>query len=330
MKIFCLIMILSVLSVLSFTSCGIKDGGASSGTEQGFSGQEEAYTESCTVNAEETALLIENEAETLPETTAETPTLPPETEAAPPKPRGYRAPEGWYPLRYETGTVTGGGYRLTDGVMGLKVVEVQKALDEYPSGYYRQATVDRVFFFQSQNGIEATGSVDLETWLALGLYEKDWFNLGTYVTPVAITESSGREEIIEVFLNTARSYIDTPYIVGASGKPGQGVDCSGLVLQCMYAVGVYPDGIDPVQHSTIEEYNSRLMWADPKLKEVSYGELMPGDLVFYTRPWSSSVCHVAVYIGNARCIEALYAYVEELPLHKSGYSIKGYKRVISE
>ena len=74
------------------------------------------------------------------------------------------------------------------------------------------------------------------------------------------------------------------------------------------------------------------MWADPKFKEVKYKDLQEGDLVFYGRPWSNRVCHVAIYLGGNECIEALNGDVEMLPLGKEddGYTIIGYKRVIAD
>ena len=280
---------------------------------------------------EETDLISpETEDETIAETMAETAE---ETRANPMPPLGYTAPEGWYAPEFETRTVEGGNYTLSYDVMGLKVTAVKRALKVSQTGYYRQREVDMIAFFQSEHGIEASGEVDLATWLELGLDENDWHTLGTYVTPVAIKREDTREKITQAFIDCAKSYIDvkTPFIVGASGKPGQGVDCSGLVLQCMYAIGIYPDGLDPVQHSTIEEYNSRLMWADPKLKQIDRGDILPGDLVFYTRPGSSSVCHVAICVNDEECIEALTQYVEVLPIDKDGYgyAIKGFKRIIA-
>ncbi len=251
-------------------------------------------------------------------------------------PLGYTAPEGWYSPMFETQTVKGGDYNLEYDVMGLKVYYVQKALgmNERIKGYYRDTTIDKVAFFQSKNDIEATGSVNLETWIALGFSEYDWHNLGTYVTPVKIKRESTVDYMRQVMVDTAKEYIkiETPYVVGASGKPGEGVDCSGLVLQCMYACGIYPDGINPVQHSLEEEYNSRLMWADPKLKEIKRGDLNIGDLVFYCRPSTGVVCHVAVYIGDGDCIEALSGIVEILPVDKDdyGYAIKGFKTIFAE
>ncbi|MBE6718504.1 MAG: hypothetical protein E7574_04550 [Ruminococcaceae bacterium] len=248
---------------------------------------------------------------------------------------GYVAPEGWYQPVYESSTMDGGDYNLSLGVMGLKVYYVQKALKLSFStmGYYYEPTRWAVYVHQARRGMIPTGVVDIKTWVSLGLSREDWKTLGTYIAPVRIEECSTRDRIIEVFLDTAKEYLGTPYVVGASGKPGQGVDCSGLVLECLYSIGINPDGLDPVQHSTLSEYNSRLMWADPKFKEVSREELLPGDLVFYRRPWGSSVCHVAIYLGDDKCIEALHGVVSIEGLDKENswdrFTIKGFKRVIA-
>ena len=248
---------------------------------------------------------------------------------------GYIAPEGWYQPVYESSTMDGGDYNLDIGVMGLKVYYVQKHfnLSFNIMGYYREPTRWSVYEYQTRNGLKPTGVVDLKTWLSLGFSEKDWYELGTYIAPVRIDKTSQRDSIINVFLDTATSYLGTPYVVGASGKPGEGVDCSGLVLQCLYSIGVNPDGLDPVQHSTISEYNSRLMWADHKFKEVSRDELLPGDLIFYHRPWGNSVCHVAIYLGDNKCIEALHSVVEIADMDKEKswdcFVITGFKRVIA-
>ena len=247
---------------------------------------------------------------------------------------GYVAPEGWYSPVYKTGTIIGGDYELTEGVMGLKVYEIQKLFGMKPSiwGYYRSDTIAKVKQFQKNNGLSVTGNVDLETWKTMGFSEESWTSLGSYASPVRIKRTDDRQTMIEQFIECAMEYLDTPYVVGAAGKAGEGVDCSGLVLQCLYAIGIYPDGLDPVQHSTLEEYNSRLMWADEKFKEIEYDELQPGDLVFYGRPWSNRVCHVAIYLGESECVEALSGVVEVLPLHKEddNYTLFGFKRVLAD
>ncbi len=248
-------------------------------------------------------------------------------------PLGYIAPDGWYSPDFTTHKVVeNGGYDLKYNVMGLKVYRVQKALGmrQRRWGYYRFDTVKRVTQFQKENGIEPTGEVDLNTWLKMGLCEKEWYDIGTYVAPLKIRRDFTAQQIIDSFIAEADSYVGTDFVVGASGKQGEGVDCSGLVLQCLYSIGIYPDGLDPVQHSTIEEYNSRLMWEDPKFKTVNRSELKRGDLVFYGKVPGGRVCHVAIYIGYNECIEALNFRVEHLLLNKDNdeFFIVGCKRVI--
>ncbi len=319
------ILIIAVLAGIMLVSCQEKNKESSLdegiGTESSF--KSETFEPQKQPDESKTDEMPETQIQETEETVAETEEI-----------IGYIAPEGWYAPRYETGSIGGGDYNLTLGVMGLKVYNIEKYFGMRPStwGYYTQYLSNQVAYYQSQNGLDYTGIVNIDTWLKMGFSETDWYNLGTYISPVQIKKSSEREEIVDVFINRSKDYLGTPYVVGASGKPGDGVDCSGLVLQCMYAIGVYPDGIDPVQHSTIEEYNSRLMWADSKLKEVQTDELIPGDLVFYRRPWSNTVCHVAVYIGENECIEALYSEVEVLPLYKDGqgFAIMGCKRVIAD
>lgn len=320
--------IISVLLVCSVIFCGCGKADSKGNNEPNKD----------TAKNEETTTNQQPDKDTESETEETLDTQPPETEEVviipepEPTPLGYVAPEGWYTPVYTTGKVDGGEYNLTYGVMGLKVYMVQKRLNLLPAswGYYWSYTINSVKRFQSQNGMEVTGVVDLNTWLKMGFTESDWYEAGAYVAPVRPSREFSSEKIIDEFLKQAEEYLGTTYVVGASGKPGEGVDCSGLVLQCLYSIGIYPDGLDPVQHSTIEEFNSRLMWADPKFKEVKQSELKKGDLVFYSAARGGTVCHIAIYMGDGKCIEALYKKVEILPLVKdnSGYYIVGCKRVI--
>ncbi len=247
----------------------------------------------------------------------------------------YVAPSDMYQPVYETKVVSGGDYILKRGVVGLKVEAVQKALGIKVRHYgrYTEETKNLVTQFQTKNGLSATGTVDLDTWIALGLSYEDWMYKGTYVHPIVIDESFTREQILNEFISVGRSYIGTEFVTGASGKPGEGADCSGFVLQCLYAIGIYPDGLDPVQHSVEGEYNCIEMFNDKKFRKVSYSELQPGDLVFYRRTTGDniySVNHVAIYSGNGKCLEAWIDRVDEYGIDKLylGYEIIGYRRVI--
>ena len=62
----------------------------------------------------------------------------------------------------------------------------------------------------------------------------------TYVTPVKTKLTATRSDLIEQMIKTAESYLGTEYVVGAAGVPGSGIDCSGLVMQAMYSIGIDP------------------------------------------------------------------------------------------
>ena len=59
-----------------------------------------------------------------------------------------------------------------------------------------------------------------------------------YVTPSRITLESTRDECIEAFIGRAYEYMGTPYVWDYALAPGVGVDCAGLVMQCLYATGM--------------------------------------------------------------------------------------------
>ena len=80
-----------------------------------------------------------------------------------------------------------------------------------------------------------------------------------------VNEESTRSDHIEAMIDTAYSYLGTPYVIGASGPVGTGVDCSGLVMQGLYAAGMDISPINPVRHAQPGyEYESRNMWASSR------------------------------------------------------------------
>lgn len=89
----------------------------------------------------------------------------------------------------------------------------------------------------------------------------------------------------------ARRYLGTPYRWGGDG-PG-GFDCSGFIVYLLSRLG-YPI---PDRARTASQLFARVG------RSVSYGELRPGDLVFFTtyRPGAS---HVGIYLGGGKFIHA--------------------------
>lgn len=88
---------------------------------------------------------------------------------------------------------------------------------------------------------------------------------------------------------TARSFIGIPYHWGSS-HPGDGLDCSGLVLAVYRLNGL------SVPRTSREQYSQ----GTPVLKN----RLAKGDLVFFTTSGTRRISHVGVYIGNNRFIHA--------------------------
>lgn len=240
--------------------------------------------------------------------------------------RVYENPKGYIQLKEQI-TVTGGGKDLVRGTMGLRVAKVQRRLG---MGHVWEivgpTTISRVMAFQRSNGLKATGVVNLATWKKLGFSESSWYTLDTYVTPVKTKLTDTREDLIEKMISTAKSYLGTEYVVGAAGVPGSGIDCSGLVMQAMYSVGIDPSPVSVTRHTQPGyEYESRNLWNLSTLKTVSKPKR--GDLVFYKNS-SGTIIHVAIYLGNDRVIESWPEKVVEWPLiHSERPLIKGYKRI---
>ena len=153
------------------------------------------------------------------------------------------------------------------------------------------------------------------------------FPAGYYCSPQLADAANTPEERIEAMISTAYTYMGTTYRACYAGAPGTLVDCSGLVMQCMYAAGYDPAPISPMRHSNpAYEYESRNMWNLP-LRHVSYAERKRGDLILYYNGYGT-IIHVAIYLGNDRVIEAWPPMVVEWPIVNSQRSsIYGVVRV---
>ncbi len=227
--------------------------------------------------------------------------------------RLYQNPAQYYQISNDTPNIGTADYNLSIGHMGLKVAKVIERLGVNGGRYkgmvtacrYTYAVQSAVQSFQRAKGLPQTGVVDLETWLAMGFSQDDWYYMGAYVSPNQITPLSGRSDCIEAMIARAYEYLGTPYVVGASGAPGTGVDCSGLVMQALYAAGMDVSPINPIRHSQPGyEYESASMWASSQFMKVPYSQRQRGDLIFYQNASTGAVIHVAIYLGNNQVIES--------------------------
>ena len=225
------------------------------------------------------------------------------------KNRKYQNPSQYYQIQESQIQLSGGGYNLNIGYEGIKTAWVIRALNlgngvGMGGAEYTRRVYNAVKNFQNRHGLSVTGVTDLATWKAMGYSESDWYSLGAYVSPMKVDIYSSRNDCIEAMISIAYDYLGDDYMIGASGAPGLGIDCSGLVMQALYAAGIDMSPINPVRHASPGyEYESANIWRSSKLKHVSYSERKRGDIIIYCNS-SGVVIHSAIYLGNNKVIEA--------------------------
>lgn len=127
---------------------------------------------------------------------------------------------------------------------------------------------------------------------------------GYYVHPMITGNLNSSNERIEAMIQCAYEYMRTRYLICHSTAPGGAVDCSGLVMQCLYAAGFDPSPATPEHHARREnEWDSRtLYYSTPGIRKVSSSDIRRGDLVWYAS--RGTIIHVAIALGNGRVIDA--------------------------
>ena len=246
------------------------------------------------------------------------------------KVKGYQNPKGYHQIHYTQIKPYGHvGYNLYRGYEGIKTWKVMHRMGTwYGKNYYNQATYNAVKNFQRRHGLKATGNVNLKTWQKMGFSKKSWYGIDSYVAPLKAKAWQGRKAHIEAMINQAYKYMGKPWLAGCSSSPAYGVDCSGLVMQGLYAGGISPVPTSSIGHAHPgNEWNSRNLWADKHLKRVAYSQKRRGDLVFYYQPGTHAIWHVAIYLGNNRVIESWPPRVMVAPITNSQRNvIAGIKR----
>ena len=191
----------------------------------------------------------------------------------------------WYYLE-SSGAMHTGWLQLSDGKYYLK-----------PSGAMQTgwAYLDGKYYYFGYSGLMTEERTTPKKLLT--------FPDGFYCSPLLADAANTPEERIEAMISTAYTYLGTTYRACTAGAPGTSADCSGLVMQCMYAAGYDPAPISPMRHALpAYEYESRNMWKLP-LRHVPLSERKRGDLIFYDNGYGT-IIHVAIYLGNDQVIEA--------------------------
>lgn len=96
----------------------------------------------------------------------------------------------------------------------------------------------------------------------------------------------------------AQKFIGRPYVWAGdgSGKCGGGFDCSGLVLECLTACGLY-DGNDTTAQGLYKALCSNGWMEVPRRLETD------GDVLFFGKD-TAHITHVAIAIGGGLMVEA--------------------------
>lgn len=97
----------------------------------------------------------------------------------------------------------------------------------------------------------------------------------------------------------ALKFVGRPYIWGGdgSGKCAGGFDCSGLVLECLWAFGILPNG-DMTAQGIYDILYGQLIWSTP-----GRGKEKPDDVLFFGKD-AKHITHVAIALGNGLMVEA--------------------------
>jgi cell wall-associated NlpC family hydrolase len=97
----------------------------------------------------------------------------------------------------------------------------------------------------------------------------------------------------------AQKFIGRPYIWGGdgSGKCGSGFDCSGLVLECLMACGLWL-GKDATAQGIYDVLRGVEFWSN-----AYNGKEKASDILFFGKD-TAHITHVAIAIGNGMMVEA--------------------------
>ena len=109
-------------------------------------------------------------------------------------------------------------------------------------------------------------------------------NTGVTTAAVAAAPAAAPTQAAQIAVDTALAQQGKPYVWGGAGP--NSYDCSGLMQYAYGAAGI------ALPHSS----SMQSTMGTP----VAYGDLQPGDLVFFYTP----VSHVGMYIGNGQMVHA--------------------------
>ena len=131
-------------------------------------------------------------------------------------------------------------------------------------------------------------------------------------TPVSKPAAPAASDTVSKIVETAKSFIGTPYVWG--GSTASGFDCSGFIFHVYNQAGI------KLPRTNTTGYDAR-----------SYDISSPqvGDLVFFKNTYRAGISHMGIYIGNNQFIHAGGDRVQITSLSDNywGKHFSGYKRL---
>ncbi|WP_242361751.1 NlpC/P60 family protein [Limosilactobacillus antri] len=247
----------------------------------------------------------------------------------------YQNPSWMYQINYQQIQANPAevGHNIGPGYEGVKTWFIKSRLGTANiHNQYTMGDAYAIMNIQRSHGLPATGWVDLPTWRALGYSDDLWYGIDSYVQPLQVTNpAAGRQAHIEAMINAAYQYMGKPWWAGCSSAPAWGVDCSGLVMQALYAAGINPTSASSTHHGYPgNEWNSRNLFTDPHFANVGWNDRQRGDLVFYYEPGTRTIWHVAILLDPNTVIESWPPSVMVQPiLNGQRNVIAGIRRVFA-
>lgn len=199
-------------------------------------------------------------------------------------PKLYQNPKKYHQIHYTRVKPYGQvGYTVSQGFEGIKTYLIMKRLGTYNGyNYYNNATWYAVRCFQASHHLKVTDNVDQKTRTKLGLGKKLFKQIDSYTAPLGAQAWESRKAHIEAMIRQAYKYTGHPYLVGSSSMTRYGSDCSGLVIQSLYAGGISPVPVSAIGHQVV----TWVSWID---NFPNHALLLTGynkSRIYYNDPWT--------------------------------------------
>lgn len=176
-----------------------------------------------------------------------------------------------------------GAFAILENAVGVEASLARQGIDAY---YFRDESGLYKVQFGNHTTYEAARSQ------AQQFQQQNLIDSFFIVVPdqysIARIQRTGRGDVREELVRTARRFLGVPYRWGGEDKGG--FDCSGLTM-----VSYRLNGLDLPRNSRAQFDAGRA---------VARQSLQPGDLVFFATQGGRRITHVGLYLGNGDFIHA--------------------------